>query len=128
VERNSIHDAGSNRGAEVPEQSRPCGTHLVPVLGVGWICLQPQGLVVTTSGARGLVAHPVTEPRVVEERRLSVVGVALVEAECYGRCEFVVEACNAMNDGVGELMHANIAGPRRRTRPVGESDHLLTRK
>jgi hypothetical protein len=43
-------------------------------------------------------------------------------------CEFGLEAGNAMSDGVGELMHANIAGPRCGTRPVGESDHLLARK
>jgi hypothetical protein len=30
-----------------------------------------------------------------------------------------------MDDGMGELVHADVAGPRRRMRAVGESDHLL---
>jgi hypothetical protein len=113
MDRNSVSDTRSNRDPEIPEQSRPRSTDLVPVLGVLWIGPQPQGLVVTPSGALGFVSYPVTEPRVVEERRLSVVGEALVQTAPGRRGEFVVETGDSMNDGMGELVHADVAGPRR---------------
>src|SRR4029453_14404355 len=101
MERDGISDPGSHRGAEIPEQSCPRGTDLVPILRVLWIGLQPQGLVITPSRTLWLIAHPITEPWVVEERRLRVVGEALVEAAGDRRGEFVVEASNSMDDRMG---------------------------
>jgi hypothetical protein len=73
-------------------------------LGILRIGFQPQGLVVTPSGAFGLVAYPVPESRIVEKRRLSVVGEALVDAAGDRRGELIVQARNAMYDGMGELV------------------------
>ena len=128
MERDGISYSGSNRGTEIPEQSRPSGADVVSILGVLWISLQPQGLVITPPRTRGLIAYPITEPRVVEERRLSVVGEALIEAASDWRGEFVVEPSDSMDHGMGELVHADVTRPRRGMRPIGKSDHLLARK
>ncbi len=50
-----------------------------------------------------------------------MIGEAHVEAAGDRRGEFVVDACNAMNNGMGELVDADVAEPRRGTESISAS-------
>ena len=70
------------------------------------------------------LAYPVPEPRIVIETRLGIVSEALIQTAPDRRGERA-EPANPMDDGMGELMDADISRACGRKRPVVQHDQVV---